>query len=239
MTSPINRSNSSKDCDNEEEVHSMQFKIILLGDGAVGKTSLAQRFSDDQFSQNYKQTVGVDFFIRRLNIPPNYEVALQIWDIGGQSIGSKMVTNYITGAHAVLLCYDITNYESFANLEDWNRLVTRTFTGTTKPYMAIIGNKNDLRHLTAVRKELHNKFAEENEMSSFLMSAKSGDQVKQAFFKIAAVLAGAPAGQPNHIIISAPLPALIVNYTQHDENVNDGKVPDYSAAASNRRCVIS
>jgi predicted AlkP superfamily phosphohydrolase/phosphomutase len=49
---------------------------------------------------------------------------------------------------------------------------------------------DDLRHLTAVRKELHNKFAEENEMSSFLMSAKSGDQVKQAFFKIAAVLAG-------------------------------------------------
>jgi hypothetical protein len=50
---------------------------------------------------------------------------------------------------------------------------------------------------------------------------------------------GAPAGQPNHIIISAPLPALIVNYTRHDENVHDGKVPDYSTAANNRRCVIA
>jgi hypothetical protein len=50
---------------------------------------------------------------------------------------------------------------------------------------------------------------------------------------------GAPAGQPDHIIISAPLPALIVNYTRHDENVNDGKVPDYSPAANNRRCIIS
>ena len=51
-------------------------------DGAVGKTSIALRFAEDQFSQAYKQTVGVDFFIRRLNIPPKFQVALQIWDIG-------------------------------------------------------------------------------------------------------------------------------------------------------------
>lgn len=73
----------------------------------------------------------------------NYEVALQIWDIGGQSIGSKMVTNYISGAHAVLLCYDITNSESFANLEDWHRIVCRTFNDQPKPYMAIVGNKSE------------------------------------------------------------------------------------------------
>lgn len=53
-----------------------------------------------------------------------------------------MVTNYISGAHAVLLCYDITNFESFANLEDWYRLVCRTFTEETRPYVAIVGNKS-------------------------------------------------------------------------------------------------
>lgn len=75
---------SSKAADSDdEEVENLQFKIILLGDGAVGKTSIAMRFAEDQFSQAYKQTVGVDFFIRRLKIPPKYEVALQIWDIGG------------------------------------------------------------------------------------------------------------------------------------------------------------
>ena len=73
----------------------------------------------------------------------NYEVALQIWDIGGQSIGSKMITNYISGAHAILLCYDITNFESFANLEDWYGLVTRTFAGVKRPYLAIVGNKSE------------------------------------------------------------------------------------------------
>lgn len=55
--------------EDEEDVVIKQFKIILLGDGAVGKTSIANRFTDDKFSQNYKQTVGVDFFIKRINLP--------------------------------------------------------------------------------------------------------------------------------------------------------------------------
>lgn len=61
---------SKESFDNEEEdVAIHQFKIILLGDGAVGKTSIATRFSEDKFSQIYKQTVGVDFFIKRINLP--------------------------------------------------------------------------------------------------------------------------------------------------------------------------
>ncbi len=55
--------------DDGEDVVVRQFKIILLGDGAVGKTSIANRFAEDKFSQNYKQTVGVDFFIKRINLP--------------------------------------------------------------------------------------------------------------------------------------------------------------------------
>ena len=53
--------------------------------------------------------------------PGDVSVAVQLWDIGGQSIGGKMIKNYIYGAHAVLLCYDISNYQSFQNLEDWLR----------------------------------------------------------------------------------------------------------------------
>ena len=135
------------DSDQEEDVISYQFKVILLGDGAVGKTSIAMRFSENKFSQTYKQTVGVDFFMRRINLHCNTQIALQMWDIGGQSIGSKMITNYISGANAILLCYDITNYESFANLEDWLRLVMRTFQQSTLPYLALVGNKSKFHTL--------------------------------------------------------------------------------------------
>ena len=94
------------------------------------------------------------------------QVALQIWDIGGQTIGGKMIGNYIYGAHAVLLCYDITNYQSFQNLEDWYRLVRRTFADGSRPmpYVTLIGNKTDLNHMRAVKMDKHNQFAEENEM---------------------------------------------------------------------------
>lgn len=128
--------------DEDDDIISIQYKVILLGDGAVGKTSIATRFAEDQFNQRYKQTVGVDFFLRRLDIPPKHHITLQIWDIGGQSIGSKMISNYISGADAVLLCFDITNYESFANLEDWYRIVLKSFKGQPLPLTAIIGNKS-------------------------------------------------------------------------------------------------
>lgn len=96
----------------DEEPQSVQYKVILLGDGAVGKTSIAMQFAQNHFAQSYKQTIGVDFFIKRITLPNGPSVALQIWDIGGQSIGGKMIGNYIYGANAVLLCYDITNYQS-------------------------------------------------------------------------------------------------------------------------------
>ena len=99
--------------------------MILLGDGATGKTSIAMRFTEDHFAQQYKQTIGLDFFNKTLVLPGDVHVTLQIWDIGGQTIGGKMIGNYIFGAQAVLLCYDITNYQSFQDLEDWYNLVTR------------------------------------------------------------------------------------------------------------------
>ncbi len=67
-----------------------------------------------------------------------------------QSIGSKMLTSYISGADAVLLCYDITNYESFANLEDWYRLVLKAFEGRSLPYVALCGNKCLLMFLVSL-----------------------------------------------------------------------------------------
>ena len=76
-----------------------------------------------------------------------------------------MLSNYVFGAHAVLLCYDITNFDSFQNLEDWYRVVRRTFEKAPKmPYCALLANKCDLSHMRTVRNEVHNRFADENEL---------------------------------------------------------------------------
>jgi Ras-related protein Rab-28 len=74
-------------------------------------------------------------------------VALQIWDIGGQNINGNALSTYIFGSHAVVLIYDITNYDSFVNLKEWHSVVLSSVGGTEKPYVALMGNKTDLFHM--------------------------------------------------------------------------------------------
>ncbi|GLE09638.1 hypothetical protein PINS_up021375 [Pythium insidiosum] len=93
----------SKDTDSDYEPQQLQYKVIILGDGAVGKTSIAMRHTEDNFSNVYKQTIGLDFFLKRLVLPGDTQVTLQIWDIGGQSIGGKMLKNYIFGAQVRII----------------------------------------------------------------------------------------------------------------------------------------
>ena len=77
------------------------FKIVVLGNGTVGKSSLISRVCDDAFVKDYKQTVGVDFYTVSLRLPSNVSAQLQLWDIGGQSISSKMIPTYVYEAHGV------------------------------------------------------------------------------------------------------------------------------------------
>ncbi|CAM9739150.1 unnamed protein product, partial [Sphacelaria rigidula] len=213
-------------------------QVILLGDGTVGKTSIATRFAQDDFSQSYKQTIGLDFFVKRIVLPGDVHVALQIWDIGGQSIGSKMMSKYIFGAHAIVMCYDITNYDSFQNLDDWYRLVMKTFVDGNRPYVAMVGNKCDLSHLRAVQTASSSKFADDTGMYTFFMSAKSGDQVDACFHRIAGHLAGIALTRPHLEAAGGIIPASIVNHKQNDEAVEDGKVPDYTSRRP-KACILS
>ena len=68
------------------------------------------RFCEDYFAKSYKQTVGCDFYVKRLELPENIFVSLQVWDIGGQSLQGKMIKTYVYEANAVVLAYDITNH---------------------------------------------------------------------------------------------------------------------------------
>jgi Ras-related protein Rab-28 len=153
--------------------------VILLGDGAVGKTSIANRFTEDRFAQSYKQTVGVDFFVRRLQLSRQFLLfpSLSFSLIQFLSNTHRHITNlgywwaiywkqndyklcfwgsclfrwsllifYAPSLppprQAVLFCYDITNAESFANLEDWYRVASRTFDEDFPPFTVLVGNKS-------------------------------------------------------------------------------------------------
>eukprot|EP00747_Dinoflagellata_sp_TGD_P163384 gnl/TRDRNA2_/TRDRNA2_182011_c0_seq1.p2 gnl/TRDRNA2_/TRDRNA2_182011_c0~~gnl/TRDRNA2_/TRDRNA2_182011_c0_seq1.p2 ORF type:complete len:234 (+),score=68.99 gnl/TRDRNA2_/TRDRNA2_182011_c0_seq1:135-836(+) len=221
--------------EDDAEPEYLQYKIILLGDGAVGKTSLAMRFCEDHFAKQYKQTIGLDFFVKRVVLPGDVHVCMQIWDIGGQSIGGKMVGNYIHGSHAVVLVYDITNYQSFQHLEDWFFLVKRTFDKEQLPYMALMANKNDLAHIRAVKMEKHTQFAEENDLSSYFVSARSGDQVQPSFFRIAADLAGVAISKPELEVAQKPTKAELINHQRNDPNHPEVNADD---VGKQKKCCI-
>ncbi|OXB62138.1 hypothetical protein ASZ78_007841, partial [Callipepla squamata] len=126
----------------EEESPDRQLKLVLLGDGTAGKTSLAMRFAQETFGKQYKQTIGLDFYLKRIILPGNLNVTLQVWDVGGQTIGGKMLDKYIYGAQGILLVYDITNCQSFENLEDWYNVVKKvTEESEIQPLVALVGNK--------------------------------------------------------------------------------------------------
>ncbi|CAM9121856.1 unnamed protein product [Ascophyllum nodosum] len=167
---------------------------------------------------------------------------MQIWDIGGQSIGSKMMSKYICGAHAVVMCYDITNYDSFQNLDDWYRIVVKAFASGNMPYVAMVGNKCDLSHMRAVRTSSAHQFADDNAMYTFFMSAKSGDQVNACFHRIAGHLSGIAFTRSQLDAAGRVVTANIVNHRRHDESVNGGEVPEYTSSShtiNTRNCILS
>jgi len=176
--------------DSEGESSEKNLKVVIVGDGSSGKTSIVSRYSQNSFNRQYNQTLGIDFFLKRIALPGPTNVAMQVWDIGGQTLGGQMLDKYLYGAHAVLLTYDITNYNSFENLNDWYQTVVKVNESGKKPMFFLVANKSDLEHMRVVKTEKHSKFVKEKGMISFMVSAKSGDMVDLMFQQVAAHILG-------------------------------------------------
>merc|ERR1719229_2154523 len=205
----------------DDHFEQKQFKFCILGDGAVGKTSMCHRFVDNHFANSYKQTIGLDFFVRRLtlNNPAGgtVQIAMQLWDIGGQSVSSKMITKYIHGAHAVLLVYDITNYQTFENLTDWLDIVKKAFgENEDLPHITLVGNKYDLQHLRAVKISRHKEMCKKEGIESCYVSAKSGDGLHTLFYHITAQIAGIKLTKNELESQMKVMQANVVNHQQND-----------------------
>lgn len=176
--------------EDEEQFGESQFKILLVGDGSSGKTSISLRFVQDHFGKDYQQTIGLDFFSKRMDLPDGSVATVSVWDIGGQSIGSQMLDKYFHGASAIMFVYDITNTNSFENLQDWYDIVIKHYNGKPRPLLALVGNKCDLAHMRSVKPSAHEDFAKHCRMGSFFVSAKTGDQVVVCFKRILSQLTG-------------------------------------------------
>jgi len=157
------------------------FKILMVGDSGVGKSSLLLRFTDDTFTDNFISTIGVDFKIRTVSLDGKV-IKMQIWDTAGQERFRTITSSYYRGAHGVILVYDVTDQVSFNNARQWLTEIERYACGNV--VKLLVGNKSDLASKRVVSTGTGKEFADQFQLPFIEASAKDGSNVKQAFMTL-------------------------------------------------------
>ncbi|KAL7109681.1 hypothetical protein ACP275_06G189800 [Erythranthe tilingii] len=170
------------------------FKVLLIGDSGVGKSSLLLSFISNchHFSQHLSPTIGVDFKIKLLTTAGK-TLKLTIWDTAGQERFGTLTSSYYRGAHGIILVYDVTRRETFTNL-------SKTWTKELKRYCTdpdcikiLVGNKVDRDSERAVSREEGIALALEHKCLFFECSAKTQANVKQCFKELTVKIMEVPS----------------------------------------------
>jgi Ras-related protein Rab-1A len=158
------------------------FKILLIGDSGVGKSSILHRFTDDTFSESYLSTIGVDFKIKTIELDGKY-IKLQIWDTAGQERFRAITKSYYRGAHAVIIVFDVSDSSTFNNVGMWLNEVNHHADKNCS--ILLVGNKNDKpSSLRVVSNEDANNFAISKGIPYVETSAKNASNVEQIFYQV-------------------------------------------------------
>ena len=162
----------------DDENYDFIFKVLLLGNSDVGKSSLLLRYVDSVWNDAFVPTIGVDFKVKTLTINEK-KVKMQIWDTAGQERFRTVVSTYFRVAHGILLIYDVINRDSFKNLESW--LIEIEKNAKEKVLKILIGNKCDLTDDREITSDEGKAFALRNGMEFMETSAKMNTNVSEAF----------------------------------------------------------
>ncbi len=157
-----------------------RFKIVMLGDGAVGKTALTLRFTEDYFESDYKRTIGSDFAIKKIELPElDTNVVLQVWDLAGQERFEVVRAGFYRGARGGLLVYDVTRKRTFMNIDKWREEAIKN-AGREIP-MVVVANKVDLVDSRVVDQGEGKEYAEEHDFLYVESSALTGQNVEESY----------------------------------------------------------
>ena len=162
------------------------FKIIVIGDSAVGKSSFTLKGTKDHFKDFYTPTIGFEFLSFNIRIKDKI-VKLQIWDTCGQEVYRSLISSFYRNSSLAIIVYAIDDQESFDNLESWLDEIK----SQTHPYLKIflIGNKVDLEDKRVIDRAIAEELAKEHKIDLFLeTSAKTGYNAQKLFVKAAQIL---------------------------------------------------
>jgi len=160
------------------------FKLLIIGDAGVGKSSLLLRFADNTFTSAYINTIGVDFKIRTVKLD-GITIKLQIWDTAGQERFRTITATYYRGTHGVIVVYDVTDKESFENVRRWmNEIDNNCDTNQNAVNRVLVGNKCDMQNEVAVTQQEADDYAQSINVKHFRCSAKENTAVEDMFTQI-------------------------------------------------------
>ena len=168
-----------------EETEQIIFKLSLLGDGSVGKTSLRHRYLGKEFSTSYLATLGADFAIKEVSYN-NLTVRYQIWDLAGQPRFNQLRKTFYLGSQGAIIIYDVNSFDSFNNVKNWvNEFIANN--GKGSGIILLVGNKIDLRTDKSVTPDQGKELAQnlstilKKEVPFIETSAKTGQNIEDAF----------------------------------------------------------
>ncbi|MHA1437298.1 MAG: GTP-binding protein [Promethearchaeota archaeon] len=195
-----------------------KFKVLLLGAAAVGKTSLLHRFVNNVFKKDYSATIGVQFLLKEVMIngvsSNDEKIQLAIWDIAGQQRFEDLRTTFYRGSHGALLIFDLTRENTFKELSTWHSEMIKVL-GKDVPF-ALIGNKSDLvkKNREKINRSEIIEFAKAKNSIYIETSAKTGQNVENAFLELTRLIAAKESGMklPKRIIKKSTEKKEAINY---------------------------
>lgn len=165
------------------------FKLVLLGDSAVGKSCLVVRFVRDEFFEFQEPTIGAAFLTQTVALD-DATVKFEIWDTAGQERYRSLAPMYYRGAAAAIVVFDITKKDSFNGAKSWVKELQRR--GDPNVVIALAGNKSDLDSKRKVQTEEAQQYATENDIIYMETSAKVSTNIRNLFVEIAKKLPKTP-----------------------------------------------
>jgi len=175
----------------ENKNYDYLFKLLMVGDSGVGKTSILLQFTQNEFNVSTRSTVGVDLKVKMMKFR-NKSVKLTIWDTAGQERFRTLTSSYYRGAHGIILVYDVTSSESFQNIKDWLKEIDIYSTNDDAVKM-LVGNKIDKNTERKVSRDEAIAFAKSLNMMYIETSAKTKIGVQNAFEELIQKILDVPA----------------------------------------------
>ena len=173
-------SNISIDFDIDKNIY--QFKVVLVGNINVGKTSILNKYINKRFSKEHRATLSIEFKIKTIKINSTTICDLKIWDTCGDEKYFSITNNYFRDSQGIILVYDITSKKSFLDLSKWLNLI-KQIEGNSN--IILVGNKNDLKNQREVSLNEAKKFALNNGLKIYEISAKDDfDEIDKIFFDL-------------------------------------------------------